>query len=179
MKRKQYLKGSVVLSLFCIAVLVAIMLFGQKSVTAQPKVSSLVAPTLLGQQWSAKQKEVWSTVEKLWECFAKEDLQGALSINHPDFRGWLSNDPLPRNKASEMKWASYFLKYQQTLEQELKPVAIDIHDNFAFVHYYYTVAFKDAEGKHKMEKGRWTDVYMKDGDNWLLICDHGGPTSVE
>jgi ketosteroid isomerase-like protein len=98
---------------------------------------------------------------------------------HPDFHGWLSNDPLPRDKAGETKWATYFVKYNESLEQELKPVAINIHDNFAFVHYYYTVAYKDAEGKHKMEKGRWTDVYMEDGDKWLLICDHGGPTSVE
>lgn len=179
MKRKQFIKGSVVLSLFCAGVFAVIMLPGQQSVSAQGKVLALARPRLLGQEWSSEQKQVWSTVERFWELWAKKDLDGVLSYFHPDFRGWYSEDPLPSDKASLRKWFSYFFETTEILVQEFNPVAIDVHGNVAFVHYYYTRAYKDAEGKHKMERGRWTDIWMKEGKKWLCICDHGGPTSVE
>ena len=177
MKRKKFVKGSVVLGLICAGILVAITLFGQQSVSAQPEVGSTAGPALVGQQWSSEQKEVWNTVEKIWGLYAKEDLEGAMTYVHPSFRGWISQDQLPRTKAGESKWAGYFLSIQKTLVTELKPVAIDIHDDFSFVHYFYTLALKDNEGKHKIEQGRWTDTYKKEGEKWLIICDHGGMTS--
>lgn len=179
MKRKHFIKGCVVLGVFCACLFAAIMLAAQESVPAQGQALVLAGPMLLGQEWSPEQKEVWNTVEKLVELEAKEDLDGLLSYFHPDFRGWYCKDPLPRNKASIRKWARYFFEIEESLVYELKPIAIDVHGNVAFVHYYYKWAYKDAEGKHKMDQGRWTDIYMKDGDKWLLICDHGGTTSVE
>ncbi len=179
MKRKQFIKGSVVLSLFCAGVFAAIMLVGQQSVSAQPEVLALAGTRLLGHQWSSEQKKVWNAVEKLWELFAKEDLEGCLSCFHPDFRGWYSKDTLPRNKTVARKWSPFFFETTETLVHELNPLAIDIYGNVAFTHYFYKVAYKDAEGKHKLDRGRWTDIYVKEGDKWLLICDHGGPTSEE
>jgi len=34
-------------------------------------------------------------------------------------------------------------------------------------------------GKEKSSQGRWTDILKKEGDKWLLIGDHGGPTEDE
>ena len=175
MKRHQLTQGSLVLGLLCTGVLVAALLIGQQSVSAQREVLPALTPMLLGQAWSSQQQEVWNTVKSLWEAYAKKDIERALSYVHTDFRGWHWEDPLPRDKAGERRWATYFSQIQQELVQDLKPVAIDIHDNFALVHYYYTKAYKDTEGKHQTEGGRWTDIYMKEGGTWLLICDHGGP----
>lgn len=51
-----------------------------------------------------------------------------------------------------------------------------MYGNIAFVHYYYDQVVKDAEGKEKSESGRWTDILMKQGDKWVMIGDHGGPS---
>ena len=45
----------------------------------------------------------------------------------------------------------------------------------AIVNYHYTLLYKDAEDKQQMERGRFTDILMKEDGKWLLIADHGGP----
>lgn len=42
-----------------------------------------------------------------------------------------------------------------------------------------TELYTDAEGKQRVEQGRWTDVLMKQDGKWLLIADHGGPSASE
>lgn len=49
----------------------------------------------------------------------------------------------------------------------------------AYVHYYYSYLYKDAEGKEKSSFGRWTDILMKQGDKWVMIGDHGRRTSKD
>ena len=43
-------------------------------------------------------------------------------------------------------------KNRQTLVHDIRPVAIKIHGDIAFVHYYYMQLIKDAEGKSRMSK---------------------------
>ena len=129
---------------------------------------------LAGQQWSDAQKEVWKNVETYWKLGAERDLEGFLSYYHPDFLGWNYETDLPDDKASRTKWSIHFLQTTKTLVEELKPVGIKIHGNVAIVHYYYHSIMEDAEGKEISERGRWTDILLKQGDKWVMIGDHGG-----
>jgi len=138
----------------------------------------LTSVQLLGQEWSEKQKEVWKNVETYWGLDAKRDLEGFMSYCHDDYSSWFNLDALPSNKATVRKFVSYNFQTTQILVQEIKPVAIKIHGNIAIVHYYYSRVVKDAEGKEKNRNGRWTDILMKEGDKWVLIGDHGGPSST-
>ena len=49
-------------------------------------------------------------------------------------------------------------------------------DNVAIAHYFYTGVYTDSKDEKTNTQGRWTDVLMKDGDKWVIIADHGGPT---
>ncbi len=138
----------------------------------------LTSVQLLGQEWSEKQKEVWKNVETYWDLDAKRDLEGFMSYFHSDYSGWFNLDALPNSKATVRKFVSHDFQTTQILVQEIKPVAIKIHGNIAIVHYYYSRVVKDAEGKEKNRNGRWTDILMKEGDKWVLIGDHGGPSST-
>ena len=147
-----------------------------KSILIVLCVTLLSSAQLFGQEWSAEQKEVWKNVETYSDLWAKEDLEGVLSYCHDDFSGWKNQDALPRNKASIRKFSAHNFETTKVLINDIQPVAIKIFDNVAIVHYYYSEVIKDVEGKEKNDRGRWTDILMKQGDKWVLIGDSGGST---
>ena len=134
---------------------------------------------LFAQEWSEAQKEVWKNVEAYNELGAKRDLDGFLSYFHDDYSGWYYESAMPGSKESARKWVSYYFKKTKVLVYEITPVAIKVHGNFAFVHYYYSSVYEPKKGEEKSSQGRWTDILKKEGDKWLVIGDHGGPTEDE
>jgi ketosteroid isomerase-like protein len=128
------------------------------------------------QEWSASQKEVWKNVEAYWALAAKGDLEGFMGYVHPDYRGWGYGAALPRDKAAAKKWFGHGMQAEKTVLYEINPVTIQVHGDFAFVHYYYAEILMDAEGKERTASGRWTDILTKQGDKWVMIGDHGGET---
>jgi ketosteroid isomerase-like protein len=131
------------------------------------------------QEWSAAQKEVWKNVETYWKLGADKNLEGMLAYFHDDYVGWDHQSPLPTTKGELRKWIDHDFKTNDTVVYEIKPVAIKIHGDVAFVDYYYSQIMKGPDGKEKSESGRWTDILMKQGDKWVLIGDHGGKTSKD
>jgi len=136
----------------------------------------LTSVPLLAQEWSPAQKEVWKNVEKYWELGVQNDLEGMLAYYHPEYRGWSYISGLPDDKAATKKITEYNMKTITILLYDIRPAAIVIYGTSAYVHYYYSLIFKDAEGKEKSSRGRWTDILIKQGDKWLIIGDHGGQT---
>ena len=139
----------------------------------------LPCANLFSQEWSAAQREVWKTVEAYWALYDAGNLEGYLAYLHNDYAGWGYRSALPEGKAGGRKFLEYGLKTEKTILSNIKPVAIGVFGDFAYVHYYYDVIYKDVEGKQKSESGRWTDILMKQGDKWVVIGDHGGRTSKE
>jgi ketosteroid isomerase-like protein len=129
---------------------------------------------LQAQEWSAAQKEVWKNVETYWDLDAKRGVEKFMAYFHDDYLGWFNRDPMPHTKAETRKWVEHDFKTTTVLYQSIKPVAIKLHGNVAFVHYYYGRNIKDAEGKEKVLRGRWTDILTKQEDKWVMIGDHGG-----
>ena len=134
----------------------------------------LLVPTpVLTQEWSPAQKEVWKTVEIMWEMSAKGDVEGELASCDDEMSLWVQNDPLPIGKSSFRKWVEFNSKTEQTLIQELRPVAIKVFPDFAFAHYYVTAVTK-AGPTEKAGEGslRITDIFRKKGEKWFWIGGH-------
>ncbi len=148
-------------------------------VLAAMSIAWFVPNHLYAQEWSAAQKDVWKNVETYNDLYAAGDLEKFMAYFHDDYLGWYNRDSLPVTKAELRKWLEHEFKSNKVLVQSVKPVGIKIHGDIAFVDYYYVQTIKDAEGKEKIERGRWTDILMKQGDKWVLIGDHGGPESTE
>jgi ketosteroid isomerase-like protein len=136
----------------------------------------LASVPLFAQEWSPAQKEIWKNVETYWALGAKNDLEGMLAYYHPDYRGWNYVSGLPSDKAAVKKFSEYDMKTSTVLVYDIRPAAIVVYGTSAFVDYYYFMIYKDAEGKEKSERGRWTDILIKQGDKWMMIGDHGGQT---
>jgi ketosteroid isomerase-like protein len=139
----------------------------------------LASTPVFAQEWSAAQKDVWKNVEAYWALYAQGDVEGFLAYFHTEYRGWSNQDALPGTKAIARKFLSYGMKNTKTLVYDVRPVAIQIYGDIAFVHYYYTTIEKEVEGKAKTVSGRWTDILTKQGDKWVMIGDHGGQTSKD
>ncbi|MGE5236922.1 MAG: YybH family protein [Acidobacteriota bacterium] len=139
-------------------------------------VLAVLAGPAHAQEWSAVQKEVWQNVENYWALDAKGDVEGFMAYFAPDYVGWSNDTVMPGDKATVKKFITQEYQLSKTLIYDIKPVAIQVHGNIAFVDYYYQQMMKTSEGKVENVKGRWTDILMKQGDRWVLIGDHGGRT---
>jgi len=135
--------------------------------------------SVMAQEWSPAQKEVWKNVNDYWSLMAKGDVNGFLEYFHADYAGWENSEPLPSGKEETRKWINYAYQGIKIPVYEIKPVAIKIHGNVAFVDYYYSTAKENKEGKKSLETGRWTDILLKQGTKWVLIGDHGGKDKKE
>ena len=135
---------------------------------------ALIQNKLLAQEWSPAQKDVWKAETDCWAAFAKSDQAAFLEFFHPDYMGWDDNSPLPNTKSDTQKWFAVFMTGTKVLLYDIKPVGIRVFGDFAIADYYYSLVNSDADGKKKVEEGRWTDILMKQGGKWLLIGDNGG-----
>ena len=50
---------------------------------------------LFSQEWSNEQKEALAVLEKLYDAWAKRDLDGYMDCLHENYIGWYHNNPLP------------------------------------------------------------------------------------
>ncbi len=126
------------------------------------------------QEWSSAQQEVWRTVETYWGHFTKGEVAEFASYFHDDFSGWVYNANMPRSREDVVTSVGDLAAQYEFLHHEINPVGVTVHGDLAIVHYYFSYAVVDAEGKETAERGRWTDVLVRQGDRWMCIGDHGG-----
>jgi ketosteroid isomerase-like protein len=125
------------------------------------------------QQWSAEQLEVWNTIEAQWKA-DKDGKNWIEEFVHPDCIGWNMNTPMPRDKASANRWFNASIEFSKTLEYQIAPYAIVVKGNVAIAHYYFHTLNETYEGKKVWEKGRWTDILIKEANKWQFIGWQGG-----
>jgi ketosteroid isomerase-like protein len=55
----------------------------------------------------------------------------------------------------------------------MQPTAIQVFGNTAIVHYIVTMTMKPLEGKEETSQAAYTDIFVKQGDKWLIVADNG------
>ncbi len=126
------------------------------------------------QNLSKEQIEVWKVVESVWETVKKGNADEMATYFHEDYKGWEWGDQYPRTKKTASEYFHYFFPTSQIITFSLEPMAIIVRNDMAVIHYYYTTLSEGANGNVSEEKGRWTDIYVKEGGKWLMIADCGG-----
>ena len=89
-----------------------------------------------------------------------------------DFRGWSNADPAPMGKEKARERAA--LRVWRRIFYNVHPLAIDIHGDVAIVYYSFVTESEYPDGSRVTATGKWTDIFRKNGDRWLLIADAGG-----
>jgi len=125
----------------------------------------------IGQKWSKAEMQVWKTVKAYWKV---DTIDGLMAYIHAEFMGWSTDEPMPSNSAATRLWLGDLINTRTFEITTITPTGLKIHGNIAVVNYYYSQAYRDTEGKQQTERGRFTDILMKEEGKWLLIADHGG-----
>jgi ketosteroid isomerase-like protein len=118
--------------------------------------------------------DVWATIEGQWEAEENGDDAWLDELLTDDFSGWGKEAPAPRSKSSTRMWDRFADEQGKTIEHELYPLSIVVHDNVAVAHYLYTSAFKSKEDEVEVNNGRYTDILVRTDDGWKFIAWHGG-----
>lgn len=137
-------------------------------------VTFLNVSTLVAQEWSKEQKEVWKTVKEGWKAWSVGDADGAFSGVHDKYLGWNNDDPMPMSKK---KWMASYNKYKDNMtvnHYDLSPARILVEGDNAVVYYYFefhTTYKKGDKEKSKGMEGRNVEFYVKKGGEWMLFGD--------
>jgi len=127
----------------------------------------------MGEEWTAEQKEVWTSIQTNWETIKKGDVEAALALKHDDMVAWDGSNPEPLRK--ELMMQSYInrFNYDRLVSYKLRPLTIHIFNNVANVFYLYKY-----EGEKFSNRGRVLETWVKQDDKWLAIgsldssCDY-------
>jgi hypothetical protein len=125
---------------------------------------------------SPEQEGLWARVQELWRLAAKKDADGVRSALHPRYTGWERESPMPHDR--EWAVASIARVGGEVRQWQLHPLAIEVFDGtVGVVHYYFRASVEGADTPPALASGRWTEIYSRRGDAWLLISVTGGPDS--
>ena len=144
------------------------------AVIAAITIAFLSASTLDAQEWTKEQKEVWTEVENMWKNWQANDIDAAFANVDEGYLGWNNELPVPTSKA---KWMASMKNYSDKVsrkEYNIEPVRIVVKGDAAVVHFYfsYSYLYTEDDEKHKISyKGKWSDFFIKDGGNWMLLGD--------
>jgi ketosteroid isomerase-like protein len=128
---------------------------------------------LIAQEWSAAQKEIWKVEEETVADIEKGDVEKLMSYVHQDYRGSGHGSPIPIDKTIFRKQVERLVKTYPARSLFLQPAAIQVFGNTAIVHYIATITLKSVDGKEATSQTAYTDVFVKQGDKWLIVADNG------
>lgn len=152
------------------------MKFNQALVATVATMVFAASGTLLAEN-TPDDAAVWSVVERQWEASEHGDSKWIESLLAEDFIGWGNDDPAPRTKESIKMWQKFESRQWKGKMHELFPLSIVVHDDMAVVHYLYSNAGENAEGKTVVVTGRYTDILVRIEGEWKFIAWHGGSNS--
>lgn len=134
----------------------------------------LGASTLVAQDWTKEQTELWQTIENAWTKWQEGDFDASFANIHEKYQGWNQEDPLPTTKEKWRKSIEAWKEYTSLDYYNNDPARILIYVDVAVVHYYteYLITYtKDEEKKEYHYKGKNTEFYIKEDGEWMLIGD--------
>jgi len=150
------------------------MTFSDKFKFAIAAISLMLAGAASAQDDRNDEADVWATIEDQWEAEESGDDDWMDRLLVDEFSGWAKNSPAPRSKSSTKMWDRFNDEQGETIEHELYPYRIVVHEDVAVAHYFYTSAFEDKDDEVEVSNGRYTDVLIRTEDGWKFLAWHGG-----
>lgn len=123
---------------------------------------------------SNQQRTLWSRVNGLWEMLMTGDAAAVSLALHPEYRGWVTGQARPHGREAAI--ASVAPSSSRVLRYELQPLSVTVYDGVVgVVHYSYVAEVESGADASRTVAGRWSEVYLRKGGEWLLISVTGGP----
>lgn len=128
---------------------------------------------MAGLSFSTEEVELWERVNELWRLTRDRKIDEIKSAFHPKYSGWVTNVPEPHDPAFALEAAA---SDEAILKFSLKPLKVIVtEESIGIVHYTYSALVMDRTGLEKNVTGRWTEIHVKKGGQWLFLSVQGGP----
>ena len=123
--------------------------------------------------WTEAQKEVWKSVEAMWENFKQGDEAAVMALLHDDLVIWPARKRIPWDKYKiRLEWRTWFSGPNKLVSYELEPLSIHILGDVANVYSLFTWGTKKEP---RYNNGRAMQTFIKQDNKWLLIGSMGVP----
>jgi hypothetical protein len=145
------------------------MKMANKAATIGLLAAVLLSVSAQAQTWNAEQTAAWEASTATWERDLNKDSAWINDATHASVSAWGMEYPTPRGRGSLYRWAQHGQTTSTMQMYDLAPLAIAIAGDTALVHYYYTTASKNAEGKSETTNGRCSDTLVRDNGKWVFL----------
>ncbi len=132
---------------------------------------------LITKNLSIEERTLWNRVNELWECSVDHDFKTIDKAIHPNYVGWDNKSLVPHDRNYAIQ--SVTDDSVRLLEYKLTPLGITVYKHqVGIANYRYRADIRDIPGNIRVIKGRWTEIYIREENNWTLIGVHGGQESL-
>ena len=121
------------------------------------------------EEWTAEQKDVLKSVDKLISANLQGNVQEIMSCFHPKFSGWLYSQKSPINKDTVHKIIEATLKEYKITKFDVEPLEIQVEGNTAILHLNFDEIRRDSTGKETSVSGPWSATMLKQDNEWLFL----------
>lgn len=125
--------------------------------------------------FTTEQLKLWRRVNELWEMSARKDDRAIREALHPDYIGWDMSAPGTHDRDAAVRSASG--DSPRLAGYSLEPLSVRVYEGTVdVVHYRYEATVEPQAGAPVRVTGRWTEVYAKQGQRWLMVAVSGQPS---
>lgn len=121
-----------------------------------------------------EQRTLWARVDALWKLTMTPNTAAVRDALHPHYIGWVTGNAQPHDREAAV--AAVGPSAPRVTGYELRPLAITVFDGVVgVVHYTYSADIEASSDARKKICGRWTEVYLQQHGEWIMISVSGGP----
>lgn len=127
---------------------------------------------------SHEQQQLWQRVSDLWMLSLERDAEKIRSTLHPRYVGWDMSSPMPHDRDTAVQ--SVLGDAPAVTGYELTPLSIEVYDHIVgVVHYMYSASVtpNTKNAVPLQVTGKWSEVYLKQDAQWVMISVSGKPDS--
>ncbi|WP_345973954.1 nuclear transport factor 2 family protein [Sulfurimonas sp. HSL3-7] len=128
--------------------------------------------------FSPEQSQLWKKVQSLWEMSRGRDKDQVRATLHPEYVGWDISTQLPHDREAAVGSVTDDSPILQ--DYILQPLSVRIYDGrVGVVHYSYAATVLPKDGEAMRVTGKWSEVYLKDRNEWMMISVSGKPDELK
>jgi len=128
--------------------------------------------------FSPEESQLWGKVQSLWEMSRGRDKDQIRATIHPEYLGWDMSTQLPHDREAAVGSVTDDSPILQ--DYILQPLSVRIYDGrVGVVHYSYAATVLPKNGDAIRVTGKWSEVYLKDRDEWIMISVSGKPDELK
>lgn len=121
----------------------------------------------------AAEAELWRQVTALWDMTVSGDTSQVVGLLHPQYSGWVTGLDWTQDRNEAVR--SVGPGAPRVLSYRLTPLKVTVIDDTAGVAHYRYEAIIDDAGAQMLIRGRWSEIYLRKDNGWVMISVSGGP----